>query len=321
MFSHLSPKHGTDEIGRFGLGFKSVLAVSDAPEFYSRAGSFKFDREWSERTIDERVPNNDSERLPILRLAIPIDSLAYAENDQILSELMSWATNIVRLSLVIDGHLRLSDQATDFPKEFLLFVQHVNQLEIQVDASEKIRSFSLREIDGEYRLHDQESETRWKVFRRMHRLSDDARADSRTLDDASEVPIWWAAPIEGSRQNRSFWAFFPTETPNLVPGIINAPWKTNEDRKNLLTGTFNDELVKASAKLVADNLHHLSSADNPAKHIDALPALPQGTGGFDRRHTVALSKHLFSLLYGRALFPDKTGELRTSDSLRFPQML
>ena len=44
MFSHLSPKRGTAEIGRFGLGFKSVLGVTNAPEFFSRSGSFRFDR-------------------------------------------------------------------------------------------------------------------------------------------------------------------------------------------------------------------------------------------------------------------------------------
>ena len=41
MFAYLSPKRGTDEIGRFGLGFKSVLGVTDAPEFFSRSGSFR----------------------------------------------------------------------------------------------------------------------------------------------------------------------------------------------------------------------------------------------------------------------------------------
>ena len=40
LFSHMSSRRGTDEIGRFGLGFKSVLGVTDAPEFFSRSGSF-----------------------------------------------------------------------------------------------------------------------------------------------------------------------------------------------------------------------------------------------------------------------------------------
>ena len=37
MFSHMSSKRGTGAIGRFGIGFKSVLKVTDAPEFYSRS--------------------------------------------------------------------------------------------------------------------------------------------------------------------------------------------------------------------------------------------------------------------------------------------
>lgn len=39
--AHLSGKRG-DEIGRFGLGFKSVLAVTDSPQVLSRSVSFEF---------------------------------------------------------------------------------------------------------------------------------------------------------------------------------------------------------------------------------------------------------------------------------------
>ena len=42
LSSHLNVKKA-NEIGRFGIGFKSVLAVSQVPEFYSRSGSFRFD--------------------------------------------------------------------------------------------------------------------------------------------------------------------------------------------------------------------------------------------------------------------------------------
>ena len=42
LSSNLNVKKG-NEIGRFGIGFKSVLAVSDTPEFFSRSGSFRFD--------------------------------------------------------------------------------------------------------------------------------------------------------------------------------------------------------------------------------------------------------------------------------------
>ena len=44
MFSRMSSKRNTAAIGRFGLGFKSVLGVTDSPEFYSRSGAFRFDK-------------------------------------------------------------------------------------------------------------------------------------------------------------------------------------------------------------------------------------------------------------------------------------
>ena len=57
MFSRLSPKRGTGQIGTFGLGFKSVLGVSDAPEFFSRSGSFRFDGPGSRKRIEKMVPD------------------------------------------------------------------------------------------------------------------------------------------------------------------------------------------------------------------------------------------------------------------------
>ena len=43
-----------------------------------------------------------------------------------------------------------------------------------------------------------------------------------------------------------------------LSGIVNAPWKTNEDRQNLLRGPFNDALLEAAAELVVAELWKLS---------------------------------------------------------------
>ena len=43
MLAHTSSKRDTGEIGRFGMGFKSVLGITDTPEFFSRSGSIRFD--------------------------------------------------------------------------------------------------------------------------------------------------------------------------------------------------------------------------------------------------------------------------------------
>ena len=41
LYTHLSDKTG-NEIGRFGLGFKSISGISDGPQIFSRSVSFEF---------------------------------------------------------------------------------------------------------------------------------------------------------------------------------------------------------------------------------------------------------------------------------------
>src|SRR6185503_5362755 len=94
LSSHLSSKRGV-EIGRFGLGFKSVLAVTTRPEIFSRSGSITFDPELAAERIRKVVPK--AERTPVLRIASTMDPSAEAGNDETLAELMDWATTVVRL--------------------------------------------------------------------------------------------------------------------------------------------------------------------------------------------------------------------------------
>lgn len=151
MFSHLSPKRGTGEIGRFGLGFKSVLSVTDRPEFFSRSGSFRFDREKAASLVKDIAP--DAERYPVLRLPEAIDPDSEKESDPILSGLMDWTSNIVRLPLKEDALENLERQMEDFPAEFLLSVEHVSELTIQNDNRGTALTFSpgdsLGRLSGE----------------------------------------------------------------------------------------------------------------------------------------------------------------------------
>ncbi|WP_418606311.1 sacsin N-terminal ATP-binding-like domain-containing protein [Georgenia sp. SUBG003] len=66
LYSHLSRK-ADDQIGRFGLGFKSVTAISSSPQIFSRSGSFGFDKARSEAVIRSKVPA--APMIPALRVA------------------------------------------------------------------------------------------------------------------------------------------------------------------------------------------------------------------------------------------------------------
>ena len=316
MFSHLSPKRGTDEIGRFGLGFKSVLGVTDTPEFFSQSGSFRFDRASASALIRDVAP--DAESFPALRLPEAIHPIREAATDPILREMMGWATNVVRLPLSPGGHQTLNRQIEEFRihAEFILFVEHVERLVLQADDQEAARIVTVtRENDDRQILDNAGNKTRWLVIRELHQLSAGAKSDSRSLDDADEVPIWWAAPVDRLNDQGKFWAFFPTLTTSLLAGILNAPWKTNEDRQNLLPGVYNDELIDAVACMIADALPKLSTPEDPARHLDALPRR-QESG--DNEHSVRLRDQLTEVLRERVLVPDQNGELRKLSEASYP---
>ena len=313
MFSHLSPKRGTSEIGRFGLGFKSVLGVTDRPEFFSRSGSFRFDRERSSQIIQSVAANID--RYPVLRLPEVLDPRPEGRSDPILGEMMGWASNVVRLPLLPGADRVIEQQIRDFPPEFLLFVEHVSQLVLQGTESEQPRILALTREGDEFLLDDGTRPTRWRVIKAIHNLSSDARSDRRSLDDNNEVPIAWAAPVERLNEPGKFWAFFPTLTASLLSGILNAPWKTNEDRQNLLPGVYNDELIDASAAIVVAALPDLATSDDSAAHLDALPRrFEVGDSGHSNRLRDRLNSHLRHL----EIVPDQEGRLRKLDDISYP---
>ena len=307
LFSHLSPKRDTAEIGRFGVGFKSVLRITDSPAVFSRSGSIQFDRARSKQRMERVAPKAD--QYPVLRVAEAIDPRDAADADVGLRELMDWAVNVVRLPLKPGTYEDLRNQFESFRAEFLLFVPHVQQLDLSWqdrDGQESERPIRLIESGGEFKLSDGSQASQWRVFEREHQLSPRARADSRALDDAERVRIAWAAPRMLRGAGQEFWAYFPTQSSSLLAGILNAPWKTNEDRQNLLPGVYNDELVDAAASLVVDNLHHLRSDDQPAQHLDYLPRR-YASGDLGHEHKLRAS--IYRRLECEAVIPNQLGVL------------
>ncbi len=312
MFSHLSPKRGTGAIGRFGLGFKSVLGVTDTPEFFSRSGSFRFDRGASASMIGPIAP--EAKRYPVLRLPEAIDPWPDVESDPVLRSLMSWAVNIVRLPLKHGASEALQQQIEEFPAPFLLFVGHVSRLILQSDIQCETRTVRLHPEGDQVVLDDGGDESRWVVVSKAHHLSESAREDGPSSDDATEVPIAWAAPVERPNDPGTFWAFFPTMTTSLLDGVLNAPWKTNEDRQNLLPGAYNEELISAAAQMVAEALPALSTPRDPSRHLDALPRRrEQG----DSSYSVLLRDRLHASLLYREVVPDQSSNLRKISEVRF----
>ncbi|MFD8982165.1 DEAD/DEAH box helicase [Streptomyces sp. NPDC059564] len=338
------------QIGRFGVGVKSVLVVTDAPEFFSRTGSFGFDRAWSYERIRNvpgvRERHGDEFEAPVLRMARELDMSAERLQDRVLDELLEWATTVVRLPLLpgaadrlgkdMHGHQGVASHETreEFPSGFHLFSPHVGQVVMEDRRPRPIARRALRAgQDGSLRtVHEERvgkppATSRWQVFTHTHEPTQTARRDAGELHDRVSVEVAWAVPgyradertgllsAADARGRGRFWSFFPTKYEMTLSGILNGAWKTNEDRQNLLDSSpFNVEMIQVAARLVVGSLPELAPAEDPGAYLPLLPGRTKGVEVISWADGL-LTEQIWVATAVRPSLPDQDGVLRTPGEL------
>lgn len=350
-FQLWSSKRG-NQIGRFGRGFKSVLALTDQPRIYSRSGSFTFSRRKARQFLlgDERITElhvgGELDEVPILAIADPLDPFTAAKDDQDLAALMTWATTVIHLPFTVSGRFLnftpeerfelIENDLTTFQPEFLIFAKHVEELELEVRGQKPWSAvFSChvgeREAPDEVnsaRLFDCEITSsrgvvaRWTLFE-VEPVSVPATIEglsiNRRVDEHGTplpVPLAWAVPYSATQVGK-FWSFFPTRDETTLRGILNAPWDTNTERTHLLENEYNRFLVEQFADLVIRAIPFLQrrNPDDPGAYLDYLPA----RGRELRNHADDwLTNFVNTQIAIRATLPDLDGVMRVPIHLRRP---
>jgi len=344
----MSKKRG-GQIGRFGVGVKSVLVVTDTPQFFSRSGNFGFDRAWSYEQIKavpgvtERYGQNFD--APVLRMARPLDAQAERAADPVLNELLEWATTVVRLPLLPKADDRLGkdmhggrgkdhgEPRDEFPVGFQLFSPHVAKVVLEDRRPRPLarRVLTARQ-DGDLRTVVEErtgkatATDRWRVFTTTHEPGPAARADAGELHDRLTLDLAWGVPAlekdpesglyvsPRSRGRGTFWSFFPTKYEMSLSGVLNGAWKTNEDRQNLLDSSpFNQEMIRVAAGLVVDSLPSLVPAEDPGAYLPLLPGRVKESISWADEF---LTREIWARAANRPSLPDQDGVLRVPAELR-----
>ncbi|MFJ8283174.1 DEAD/DEAH box helicase [Streptomyces griseoluteus] len=342
----MSRKRG-GQIGRFGVGVKSVLVVTDAPEFFSRTGSFGFDRAWSYEQI-KSVPGvleryGAEFDAPVLRMARPLDAEAERAADAVLDELLTWATTVVRLPLLPGADDRLGrdmhgDRAKgggglreEFPVGFQLFSPHVAKVVLEDRRLRPVvrRVLTVRQAGDLHTVTEGTGKTTdtvgWRVFTTTHTPGPKARADAGELHDRVALDLSWGVPalekdsVSGLYVNSrvrgrgKFWSFFPTKYEMSLSGILNGAWKTNEDRQNLLDSSpFNQEMIRKAAALVVESLPALAPAEDPAAYLPLLPGRVKEAISWADEY---LTREIWARSAVRPSLPDQDGVLRVPTEL------
>lgn len=344
----VSKKRG-GQIGRFGVGVKSVLSVTRTPQFFSKSGSFGFDADWSAAQILSAV--NDSRKrsgmalldsvgeTPVLRLARALDAEHESANDPILGSLFTWASTVVRLPLLanaadlLGADIQQCDVTSrrEFPHLFQLFSPHVGTVILEDRRSMPVarreirvgQSGSIRTIN-QVRAGAKALTESYRVFSIPHKVTEESRSGAGELHDRVTIDISWAVPNYSKstesgywtvpNDRGTFWSYFPTKYATTLSGALNAAWKTNEDRQNLLDSSeLNWELLDVSARLVVGSIEELALADDPAAYLPLLPGRTKESPNWACEY---LTEQIWALAARSPSLPDQDGVMRYPAELR-----
>ena len=348
-----SSKSG-NQIGRFGRGFKSILALTDAPRIFSRSGSFAFGRLETARFLrenarirPEHVGGNGRPEVSVLAYAQPLDPAAAAEADDVLAELMGWATTVIHIPFTDDSRFaafsaaqrfaQLELDIRQFQPHFLIFAKHVESLVMEIRGQASMKSEYKAKVvplghDGSASdaqvytcavSSNGSSPDTWTLFEfppvSIEEGIDGSSINRRRDDDGKllSVPMAWAVPSSSAGLGY-FWNFFPTRSDISLRGVLNAPWDTNSERTALLEESgYNKRLIDAAAKQVVSVLAYLSKStpDDPGAYLEMLPAR-----GREERNTLAtlLATRVNALAADCPSLPDLDGAMRRPSDIRRP---
>ncbi|WP_329178188.1 sacsin N-terminal ATP-binding-like domain-containing protein [Streptomyces sp. NBC_01477] len=272
---------GPAAVGRFGVGFAAVLAVSDEPAVVGRSGGVR----WSlteARALAAEVPGLADElrrrdgHVPLLRLPLPAEGSAPDTYDTVVVlPLRDGAAEDLagRLLAAVDDALLLALPGL---------------AEVIVDTPTGVRTLTRRQADdGDVLVEDSDATntTRWRVVTDGGALTADLLAD-RPVEERLR-PVWsvtWAVPVAADgapaapRTADVVHAPTPTDEPLGLPALLLASLPLDPTRRHAAPGPLTDFLVERAA----DAYVRLLAAWRPTGTgvVDLVPG-PLGKGVLD----------------------------------------
>ncbi|WP_030546192.1 sacsin N-terminal ATP-binding-like domain-containing protein [Streptomyces albus] len=277
---------GTPSVGRFGVGFAAVLAVSDEPAVISRSGSVRWSLAEARDLAAEAAGTNpglaDELRrrdghVPLLRLPLPAEgSPPLGYDTAVVLPLRDGAAEDLaeRLLAAVDDALLLTLPGLD---------------EIVVEIPEEDVRTLTRGQDGPYTVVEDSARgtTRWRTAASGGRLEPALLAD-RPVEERLR-PVWsvtWAVPVdaEGAPARPAtasvVHAPTPTEEPLGLPALLIGSFPLEPTRRHTAPGPLTDFLTARAAETYAALLRDWQPLATGT--IDLVPG-PLGKGGLDGR--------------------------------------
>lgn len=274
------------QIGRFGIGFKSVYAYTNSPSVFSGEEHFSIDK--YVRPFSAPWPADSG---PGTLFVFPFDrdeAPAPIARGEISAKLASIDAHIL---LFLRGIERIRVTGASIPKVMLRRAS-----EPRPGGSRHVRLVTTR---GERR-----SDEEWLVWSSelgepgAAGLSVEAAFAVRRQLDGHHVARWQPSPLS---------VFFPTEKETFLGFVIQGPYRTTPARDNVPEGDdWNRALVRQTATLIGEVLTELR--DQGQLTVEVLGALPLEADRFPPGSMFApIFEAVRTLLIEGAFLPDSAG--------------
>ncbi|MER5630231.1 sacsin N-terminal ATP-binding-like domain-containing protein [Streptomyces nitrosporeus] len=288
-------REGHDQaVGRFGVGFAAVLAVSDEPALVGRHGGVRWSlaeaRDLARQAslgspgLGDELRRRDG-HVPLLRLPLPAEGTAPEGYDTVV-------VLPLRDGVAEDLVSRLLASVDD-----ALLLTLPGLAEVVVETPDGVRTLSRSQHGPYTHVEDSADGTRrWRTVVRHGALGRELLAD-RPVEERLR-PHWsvtWAVPVDEEGAPRAprtapvVHAPTPTDEPLGVPALLIASLPLDTTRRHPAPGPLTDFLVERAADAYAD----LLAAWEPVSVATiALVPGPLGQGQLDGALRAAIMERL-----------------------------
>lgn len=241
-----SSKDRSKSIGYKGIGFKSVLEITDTPQVLSEACAFGFDESRVRAALDRLFPTTLLDDHPLPAYALPFELTLEDAGPDIGEVMRLWEmgyTTVIRLPLRLASLRNQVEQilTSTIRPRLLLLTQGLEEITVEGTAA-PFSCEMLSESQGVARRallksNDGELEE-WLVYRRICPLTpDDPRPHVKGWERTISFSLAAAVAIIDQQprptEDAPLHVYFPTEDRSGFPIVLHADWALDPDRRHL----------------------------------------------------------------------------------------
>jgi hypothetical protein len=233
-------KEDLSQIGKFGIGFKSVFAFTNTPSIYSDDVTFEI----RSYVLPHQVPSRDDVETGETLIVIPFNHKEVKKSE---------------------AYKEIQDRLKDLGLRTLLFIKNIRKIEWTAKpASGKYVKYptdlgGCQKVVLQYDLSGGTSSETWIVFEK--KLDEKHRYAAIQVAYLTNIHKMTQKPYVDIVRNATLSVFFPTEKETHLKFLINGPLQTTPARDNIQNNEANSELIKEIAKLVADSIQGIKNQD------------------------------------------------------------